>query len=183
MPSDRAPEIVGFARTAAAVSASLAAQQVDLAAVGVSRMFQGPDALEECLTYLRSGDLLVTPAAACLADTAAELVAIEAALSRRSIGLAVLSLSGRQIDFREPEGKQVLAVLAEVAGWERAAHADRRLAGIAAAKAAGRFTGRRPTIRADDVRQRLQAGASAAAVARELGIGRSSVYRCRAGAP
>jgi DNA invertase Pin-like site-specific DNA recombinase len=50
------------------------------------------------------------------------------------------------------------------------------LDGIAKAKAAGKYTGRKPSIDAAKVR-RLRAELGPAAIAKKLGIARSSVYR------
>jgi transposase-like protein len=56
------------------------------------------------------------------------------------------------------------------------------LDGIARAKAAGKYKGRKPSIDAANVR-RLRAELGAAAIAKKLGIARSSVYRLLDGRP
>lgn len=138
-----------------------------------------------CLAYLRPGDLLAVTSADQLSPTVAGLLPVLSDLAARGVGVTVAPLNGHQVEFVTASVRPVVAALAAVASQEPAGPSPeataRLLAGIAAAKAAGRFTGRRPTIRPEDVRDRLQQGASAAAVAREMGIGRSSVYRCRAG--
>ena len=50
-----------------------------------------------------------------LARSTAELLAIEADLSKRGIGLAVLSMGGERLDTRNPTSKLMLTILAEVA--------------------------------------------------------------------
>jgi hypothetical protein len=55
-------------------------------------------------------------------------------------------------------------------------HRHLMLDGIAKAKAAGKYTGRKPSIDAAKVR-RLRATLGPAAIAKKLGIARSSVYR------
>ena len=56
---------------------------------------------------------------------------------------------------------------------------ERQREGIAKAKSEGKFKGRAPTARAkaSEVEAMLAAGESPTAVAKKLGIGRSSVYR------
>jgi DNA invertase Pin-like site-specific DNA recombinase len=55
---------------------------------------------------------------------------------------------------------------------------ERQLEGIAAAKTRGVYKGRKPSIDADEVlRLRHDEKLGPAAIARQLGIGRASVYR------
>lgn len=49
--------------------------------------------------------------------------------------------------------------------------------GIEKAKQEGRYTGRKATIDADKVHEMHSSGMGATAIAKELGIGRASVYR------
>lgn len=73
----------------------------------------------------------------------------------------------------------MLNVLGAVAAFERSMMIERQREGIAKAKAEGKFKGRAPTARAKagEVETMLAAGESPTAVAKKLGIGRSSVYR------
>ena len=56
---------------------------------------------------------------------------------------------------------------------------ERQKEGIAKAKSEGRYTGRQPTARAKtvDVLRLADTGMKAVAIANELSIGKSSVYR------
>lgn len=67
--------------------------------------------------------------------------------------------------------------LARIATGEE--HDERQLEGIAKAKGAGHYTGRKPAVRnqADQIREMIAAGAKPAHVAKQLGVARSSVYR------
>jgi len=49
--------------------------------------------------------------------------------------------------------------------------------GINAAKARGVYKGRKPRIKADEVRRLRKEGLGATAIAKKLGVGRASVYR------
>jgi DNA invertase Pin-like site-specific DNA recombinase len=51
------------------------------------------------------------------------------------------------------------------------------LEGINAAKSRGVYTGRKPTIKREEVRRLRKEGFGATALARKLGVGRASVYR------
>jgi DNA invertase Pin-like site-specific DNA recombinase len=56
-------------------------------------------------------------------------------------------------------------------------HAERQLEGIAKAKAAGVYKGRKPTISSVQVKKLKDDGLGATEIAKRLGIGRASVYR------
>jgi DNA invertase Pin-like site-specific DNA recombinase len=50
-----------------------------------------------------------------LARSTAELLTIESDLSKRGIGLIVLSMGGERLDTRNPTSKLMLTILADVA--------------------------------------------------------------------
>jgi DNA invertase Pin-like site-specific DNA recombinase len=106
----------------------------------------------------------------------AELLTTEADLSKRGISLVVLSMGGERLDTRNPTSKLMLTILAGVATWEREIMLERQREGIAKAKAAGKYKGRPVSIDAAQIKQ-LSAEMGPAAIARRLGIARSSVYR------
>ena len=91
--------------------------------------------LAECLDFLREGDVLMVTKPDRLARSTAELLAIEADLSQRKIGLVVLSMGGERLDTRNPTSKLMLTILAGVATWEREIMLERQREGIAKAKA------------------------------------------------
>ena len=128
-------------------TAGLAAQQRDLKATGVDKVFSEQASsvaqrtkLTECL-FLRAGDVLTVTKPDRLARSTAELLAIEADLSKRGIGLVVLSMGGERLDTRNPTSKLMLTILAGVATWEREIMLERQREGIAKAKAAGKIQG------------------------------------------
>ena len=75
--------------------------------------------LAECLTFLRQGDVLTVTKPDRLARSTAELLSIEAELTKRGISLVVLSMGGEKLDTRKPTSKLMLTILAGVATWER----------------------------------------------------------------
>ncbi len=176
--------IVGYARTSTVEQAAgLAAQDRDLKAAGAHRIFSEQvssvavrSRLAECLAFLREGDALVVTKPDRLARNTAELLRIEGDLAERGIGLVVLSMGGERLDTRNPTSKLMLTILGGVATWEREVMLERQREGIAAAKAEGKYKGRPVSIDRAEV-ARLSASMGPAAIAKKLGIARSSVYR------
>ena len=78
----------------------------------------------------------------------------------------------------------MLTVLGGVAEFERYLMLERQREGIAKAKAMGRYRGREPTapVKAAEVERLRGAGLVPVAIAREVGISRSSVHRIFAAA-
>ena len=176
--------IVGYARTSTTdQAASLAAQERDLTAFGAERLYGEQvsstahrSRLAECLAYLRDGDVLAVTKPDRLARNTAELLAIEAELSKRDIGLVILSMGGERLDTRNPTSKLMLTILAGVATWEREIMLERQREGIAKAKAEGKYKGRPASLDRGEIATLAQT-MGPAAIARHLGIARSSVYR------
>jgi DNA invertase Pin-like site-specific DNA recombinase len=135
--------------------------------------------LAGCLGFLRQGDALTVTKPDRLARSTAELLTIEADLSKRGIGLVVLSMGGERLDTRNPTSKLMLTILAGVATWEREIMLERQREGIAKAKAEGKYKGRKPTVglQVDTIRKMRADGLGPATIARQLGVARSSVYR------
>jgi hypothetical protein len=115
--------------------------------------------------FLLCGQLLTTP----------QLV-VGPMLKER--GIALLSLEER-IDTNSAAGELVFHVFGAIAHFERRLIAERTKDGIAAARAKGKHPGRRP-LDADKIAAALslvKAGLSPTAAAKQLGLGRSTVYR------
>ncbi len=184
--------LVGYARTSTAdQKAGLAAQERDLQAAGADKVFAEQVSsvaqragLKACLEFMREGDALVVTKPDRLARSTADLLAIEADLSRRGIGLVVLSMGGERLDTRNPTSKLMLTILGGVATWEREIMLERQREGIAKAKAEGKYKGRKPTVavQADQIRAMRAAGEKPTHIAKRLGVARSSVYRMLEGA-
>lgn len=83
------------------------------------------------------------------------------------------------IDTGKPTGKLVLTVLGGIAEFEREIMLERQREGIAKARAAGKYKGRKPTARAkaDEVKALKAQGVGPTAIAKQMGIGRASVCR------
>ena len=179
--------LVGYARTSTTEQhAGLEAQERDLKAAGAERIFSEQVSsvaararLTECMAFLRAGDVLVVTKPDRLARSTAELLTIEADLTKRSIGLVVLSMGGERLDTRNPTSKLMLTILGGVATWEREIMLERQREGIAKAKSEGAYKGRKPTVavQAERIKAMHAAGTKPTNIAKELGVARSSVYR------
>jgi DNA invertase Pin-like site-specific DNA recombinase len=179
--------LVGYARTSTTEQrAGLEAQLRDLKAAGCSKVFQeqvssiGERAqLETALDYVREGDTLVVTKLDRLARSARGLNELVDTMERKGVALRILNFGGGQVDTRGAAGRLVLNVFAAFAQFELEIMKERQREGIADAKAAGRYKGRKPTARAKaaDAVKLSQEGVRVSEVAKALRIGRASVYR------
>jgi DNA invertase Pin-like site-specific DNA recombinase len=182
-----AGQLVGYARTSTVEQqAGLAAQERDLREAGCVRVFAEQvssvakrDQLAAALDYVREGDVLVVTKPDRLARSVVDLMSIVASLEGKRVALRVLSMGGSDMDTRTPTGRLMLTMLGAVAEFERALMKERQIEGIAKAKQEGRYTGRKPTVAAQEAEmRRLQGeGMGPADIARRLGVARSSIYR------
>lgn len=94
------------------------------------------------------------------------------------LGVGFISLH-EALDLTTPTGRAMAGMLAVFAEFERGILRERVKAGIAEARRRGKQHGRPPTVahRADEARQLRAAGLSKSAIARRLGISRTSVRR------
>jgi DNA invertase Pin-like site-specific DNA recombinase len=130
--------------------------------------------LETLLQFLRDGDELVVTKIDRLARSIADLQDILRTLKAKGVRLKALD---QPIDTSSAAGKAFLDMLGVFAEFETNLRKERQADGIARAKTAGVYRGRKPKIDAEAVRRMLADGIGATAIARELGVGRASVYR------
>jgi DNA invertase Pin-like site-specific DNA recombinase len=130
---------------------------------------------------VREGDTFVVTKLDRLARSMAHLCQLVEALKVKGVTLKILSIG---LDSSTPTGNLMLNMLGAIAQFEREMMLERQLDGIAAAKVAGRYKGRKPTARAKqaDVLRLTSEGLTRQQVASELGIGVASVYRLLADA-
>jgi len=177
--------IVGYARTSTVEQiAGFEAQLAELKAAGCEKVFKEQvssvarrDELERAIDFAREGDVLIVTKLDRLARSMANLVAIMDRLRAKGAGLRVLAAG---IDTTSSTGKLVINLLGSIAEWEREMMLERQREGIAKAKSDGKYRGRKPTAMAQaaDVRRLREQGTAPAAIAKQLGISRASVYRC-----
>jgi DNA invertase Pin-like site-specific DNA recombinase len=142
-------------------------------ASGASR--DGRTELQLLLDFMRKGDTLIVTRVDRLARSIKDLQDIVYALNQQGI---TLKATEQPVDTRTAAGKAFLDMLGVFAEFETNLRRERQLEGIAAAKARGVYQGRKPRIDAVEVRRLyVDEKMGATAIARQLGIGRASVYR------
>jgi DNA invertase Pin-like site-specific DNA recombinase len=132
--------------------------------------------LDELLAYAREGDTLAIVRLDRLGRSLAESLTTVAVLKKRGIGLVSRE---ERIDTTSAAGELVFHVFGAIAHFERRLIAERTKDGIAAARARSKRPGRQP-LAADKITAALklvQAGLSPTTAAKQLGLGRSTVYR------
>jgi DNA invertase Pin-like site-specific DNA recombinase len=175
--------LVGYARVSSA-GQSLELQQETLAGAGCEKVFSekqsgtstnGRAALKDALDFVREGDTLICTRLDRLARSSADLHAIIERLSGKGVKFRCLQQAG--VDTDTGMGKLVLAILGAVAAFETDIRKERQLEGIAKAKAMGVYKGRKPSVDKGMILELKAQGVSPTAIAKQLKIGRASVYR------
>ena len=88
-----------------------------------------------------------------------------------------LSATEQPIDTRTSAGKCFLDMLGVFGEFETNLRKERQMEGIAKAKEKGVYKGRKPSVDVERVKELRDSGMGASAIAKEMGIGRASVYR------
>ena len=135
--------------------------------------------LEEMLAFVRAGDVVLVHSMDRLARNLEDLRGIVRTLTGKGVRVEFvkehLVFSGED----SPMATLMLSVMGAFAEFERALILERQREGIAAAKARGVYTGRKPALtgaQAGELRRRAAAGESKAALGREYRISRETVY-------
>ena len=140
---------------------------------GTSR--SGRQELETLLEFLRAGDELVVTRLDRLARSMEDLTGIAAELQAKGVSLKATE---QPVDTSSAAGKAFFQMLGVFAEFETNLRKERQMEGIAKAKAAGVYKGRKPSIDAEEVRRLSDdEGLGATEIAKRLGIARTSVYR------
>jgi DNA invertase Pin-like site-specific DNA recombinase len=132
--------------------------------------------LVACLDYLREGDVLAITRVDRLGRSLADLIKIADELRQRDVSLYIVQ---QNIDTATPMGQMFYAMLGVFAEFEYHLRRERQVEGIARAKAAGRYKGRKPlaAARIAEIRRMRAEGLRPADIARRLKVGRTSVYK------
>jgi DNA invertase Pin-like site-specific DNA recombinase len=178
--------LVSYARVST-TGQSLEVQIDQLRAAGAEEIFQeqrsgtstsGRDQLEAALRFVRRGDTFLVTRLDRLARSMSDLRRIVDALTAKGVGFRVLQ---QAIDTTTSEGRLLLNLLGAFSEFETEIRKERQMDGIAKAKAEGRYRGRPASIDPGKIAELKAKGLGASAIARELGIGRASVYRTQQG--
>lgn len=169
---------------------SIARQREALASVGIRKEFideisarsrADRPGLAACLEYLRDGDELHVASIDRLARSLIDLKGLITELTTQGVTV-VFHKEGLRFaaDTEDPTANLMLGVLGSFAEFERAIIRERQAEGIALAKKAGKYTGRPKALSDEQVaeaQRRVAGGEAKVSVAKDFGIGRSTLYR------
>ena len=139
---------------------------------GTSRT--GRSELDTLMEFVREGDELVITRIDRLARSIKDLQDIVHELKANGV---TLKATEQPIDTSTAAGKAFLDMLGVFAEFETNLRKERQMEGIEKAKDRGVYKGRKPSIDREEVMRLKAEGKGATAIAKELGIGRASVYR------
>jgi DNA invertase Pin-like site-specific DNA recombinase len=136
--------------------------------------------LRAALDYLRDGDVLVIHSMDRLARNLDDLRRIVTELTGRGVQVQFVKEGMLFTGEDTAMSKLLLSVMGAFAEFERSLLKERQREGIALAKKAGVYKGRKPSLTPDrvaELRTRVAAGEKKAALAREFGISRETLYQ------
>jgi DNA invertase Pin-like site-specific DNA recombinase len=177
--------LIGYARVSTGEQ-TLDLQRDALRGVGCERVYEetasGAKAdrpiLAEVIDYARAGDVLVVWRLDRLGRSLSDLLATITELADRGIGFKSVT---EQIDTTTPGGKLVFHLFGALAEFERDLIRERTNAGLAAARARGRFGGRPRKLTKKQIALAKQLHADQktdiATICQTLGISRTTLYR------
>ena len=131
------------------------------------------------LEYCREIDTLVVHSMDRLAQSLVDLRRLVNNLTARGIAVEFVKENLRFVGDDSPMAILLLSLLGAVAEFERALILERQREGIAIAKAAGKYRGRRRALSGNQIeenRTREVAGERKSSLAKEYGISRETVY-------
>lgn len=142
-------------------------------------------ALKAAMEYMRDGDVFVCHSMDRAARSLSDLLRLVEDLNNRGV---VVEFVKEHLTFTgddSPMSRLMLQIMGAVAEFERAMIKDRQMEGIQKAKQAGKYRGRQSTMTAAQIqaiRDRAAAGDKKAALAREFGVTRQTIYNVLAAA-
>ena len=171
---------VGYARVSS-VGQNLESQLVALKEYGCEKIFQekasgtstkGREQLTQCLEFVRESDEFVVTRIDRCSRSVLDLQLIVKQLDEKGVSLAATEQS---INTKTPEGKCFLNMLSVFSEFETNIRKERQMDGIKANK--DKFKGRGQTIDVSKIKELKSKGLGATAIARQMKIDRTSVYR------
>ncbi len=135
--------------------------------------------LEALLSYVREGDTLVVHSMDRLARNLDDLRRMVQQLTGRGVRIEFVKESLAFTGEDSPMANLLLSVMGAFAEFERALIRERQREGISLAKQRGVYRGRKKALsdsRLEELRRRVEAREPKAALAREFGISRATLY-------
>jgi DNA invertase Pin-like site-specific DNA recombinase len=137
----------------------------------------GRPALQQLLTYVRKGDVVLVTRLDRLARSTLDLCTIVRQLEQKEVELVVLD---QRLDTSTPSGRLTFHIFAAVAQFETEIRAERQAEGIAAAKRRGvpfGHTHRLTPVQVAQLRQARTDGQLIRQLMARFGLSKASVYR------
>ena len=134
----------------------------------------GREELRTLLDFIREGDELVVTRVDRLARSIGDLQDVVRELKSRGATLRAIE---QPIDTSTAAGKAFLDMLGVFAEFETNLRRERQMEGIAKAKTRGVYKGRKPSVDPARVRKLRDEGMKPSEIARELKVGRTTVWR------
>ena len=171
---------VGYARVSS-VGQNLESQLIALKEYGCEKIFQekvsgtstkGREQLKEMLNFVRESDEVVFTRTDRVARSVLDLQLIVKELSEKGVSLTATE---QPISTKDATSKCFLDMLSVFAEFETNLRKERQMDGIKANK--DKFKGRGQTIDVSKIKELKNKGLGATAIAKEMNIDRTSVYR------
>ena len=171
---------VGYARVSS-VGQNLESQIIALKEYGCEKIFQekvsgtstkGREQLKEMLNFVRESDEVICTRTDRVARSVLDLQLIVKELTEKGVSLTATE---QPISTKDATSKCFLDMLSVFAEFETNLRKERQMDGIKANK--DKFKGRGQTIDIDKIKALKGQGMGATAIAKEMGIDRTSVYR------
>ena len=171
---------VGLARVSS-VGQNLERQIIALKEYGCEKIFQekasgtkeeGRKVYREWIDFMRDSDEAVVTRIDRASRSVYDLQKLIRELDDKGVTFAATEQS---IDTKTPEGKCFLNMLSVFSEFETSIRRERQMSGIKANK--DKFKGRGQTIDIDQIKALKDEGHGATAIAKKMGIDRTSVYR------
>lgn len=141
------------------------------------------EGFQQMLGYIRTGDTVVVKSLDRLGRSTLDILALVQQWADDGIGLTIIddnALSFPAGGKLSPSQKMILTVMASVAEMERSLIKERQREGIALAKAAGKYKGRKSqqTVTPEQAKAVLaEHGGNKMQAAKSLGVNRTTFYR------
>ena len=171
---------VGYARVSS-IGQNLQSQIDALEAYGCEKIFQekvsgtstkGRDEFKEMLNFVRENDEVVVTRLDRCSRSVLDMQLIMKDLEEKNV---TFSATEQSINTKTPEGKCFLNMLSVFSEFETSIRKERQMDGIRANK--DKFKGRGQTIDVNQIKKLKAEGLGATAIAKEMNIDRTSVYR------
>ena len=171
---------VGYARVSS-VGQNLESQLIALKEYGAEKIFQekvsgtstkGREQFKQCLEFVRESDELVVTRIDRCSRSVLDLQLIIKELEDKGV---TFSATEQSINTKTPEGKCFLNMLSVFSAFETDLRRERQLDGIKANR--HKFKGKQTTIDVKRIKALKEEGLGATAIAKDMGIDRTSVYR------